>query len=312
MPVVIESSWVGRRVSIRRAVGAKFSDIVGDLLALTADAAVLDTRQRGAIEVGLSEVAIAKLVPPSTADELALEAVAAKGWQAAETEWFGGWLLRANSGFTNRANSVLPLKQLGRPLDEALEFCRSWYAQRNLPFLIAVPTESRRLLDAELGERGWDFGGDSHVMARRLDQDRRPVSQDDLVALSSEPTDGWLECCREGVAGEPAFRELLTRHDNAVFAEVVLDGKVVATGRGAVDADSRDTTWLGVFSVEVEPAFRRKGLARAIVDALQRWGTERGATRSYLQVLETNTDAVSLYEALGYYVHHDYRYRIAP
>jgi ribosomal protein S18 acetylase RimI-like enzyme len=306
---------VGRRVSIRRRVGTQFSDVVGDLLDLTEQAAIFETRH-GIAEVELADIALAKLVPPSTADELALEAVAAKGWQAADTEWLGGWLLRANSGFTSRANSVLPLKQPDRPLEEALAYCRSWYEQRNLPLAIAVPTESRRLLDAELGERGWDFGDDAHVMVRRLgqqrsaDADRQP---DPRVTLATEPSAGWLSCCRGGITEqEPAFRDLLTRHENTVFVELVVDERVVATGRGAVDTDDRGTTWLGISAVEVDPGHRRHGLARAIVVALHEWALERGAARSYLQVRIDNTAAVALYEGLGYYVHHDYRYRYAP
>jgi ribosomal protein S18 acetylase RimI-like enzyme len=308
MPVVIERSWVGRRVSIRRAVGAQFSDVVGDLTELTDDRAILDTR-RGTVDLALSDVAIAKLVPASTAEELALEAVAAKGWRAAETAWLDGWLLRANSGLTSRANSVLPLKQLRRPLTDALDYCRDWYSQRGLPLMIATPTESRRLLDAELGERGWDFGNDAHVMVRKLTQHPAPTHP---IVLTAAPSDGWLQCCRADAATDPAFRGLVIRHDDAIFAEIAIDGRVVATGRGAVDLDDRGTTWLGLSGIEVDPAHRRQGLARAIVDALHGWGVERRATRSYLQVLQTNTPAIELYKGLGYYVHHDYRYRTSP
>src|SRR5579884_2486089 len=153
MPLVLEPSWLGRRVTVRRAVDRdpggrlRFADVVGDLVALDDQAAVVDTRH-GRVEVPVELVAAAKLVPPSSADELAVEEVIARGWRAAETAHVGGWLLRAAGGFTGRANSVLPLRSPRLPLDEALAAVCGWYAERDLPAKFQVPVESRRLLDA--------------------------------------------------------------------------------------------------------------------------------------------------------------------
>ena len=156
MPFVLEPSWLGRRVSVRRVIGRRpdgrplFGDVVGDLVRLDASVAVIDTRD-GAVEVATDSVTIARTAPPSTADELALQSIAAAGWRAAETGHLGGWLLRATGGFTGRANSVLPLGLPGMPLDDALAQARCWYAERGLPLKLLIPTEARRLLDAGLG-----------------------------------------------------------------------------------------------------------------------------------------------------------------
>jgi N-acetylglutamate synthase len=309
MPLVLEPSWVGRRVSVRRVLDhvpggrPSFGDVVGDLAALDAQRAVIETR-RGLVEVPLELVAIARLVPPSTAEELALEAVAAQGLRPAETAELGGWVLRADHGFTRRANSVLPLRQLGRPLDEALDTARDWYAARGLPLRLHVPFEARRLLDAELGERG--FATDAHtcLYAGRLDTVRAPVRDLPAATVDDHPDDDWLGLYRGGGALEPTGRALLTRHDRAGFAALRLDGRIVAVGRGAVDGE-----WLGVMAVEVDPAHRRHGLAAAVMAALWRWGAGHGATRSYLQVMADNVPARTLYEQLGYWVHHEYHYR---
>jgi GNAT superfamily N-acetyltransferase len=84
-------------------------------------------------------------------------------------------------------------------------------------------------------------------------------------------------------------------------------GRAVAVARGAVDDG-----WLGVMAVEVDPAYRRQGLASAVMAQLWRWAADRGATRSYLQVLTDNAAATALYAKLGYWVHHDYHYRVEP
>lgn len=312
MPNVLERRWVGRRVTVRRVVGrgadgrVVFGDVVGDLVRLDAERALIDTRH-GPVEVAVDTIEIGKPAPPSTADELALEAVAASGWRPAETGHLGGWLLRADGGFTARANSVLPLRAPGLPLDEALDQARQWYAERGLPLRFAVPTEGRRLLDAELGERGWPAGPDVHVMAARLDQLPHLVPTEVTVTITDLPDDAWLARYRGGAGATPVGRALLTRHDTLAFASVRRGDDTVAIGRGSVDE-----RWLGITAVEVDPAVRRTGVARAVMAALWAWGRDHGAERSYLQVGSDNAAAVGLYRALGYWVHHDYRYRSDP
>ena len=313
MPLVLEPSWLGRRITVRRVVerrpdgSLQFADVVGDLIGLDAQTAVVEGR-RGPVEVPLPLVAVAKLVPPSTAEELRLEEIAARGWRAPETTWVGGWLLRAAGGFTGRANSVLPLRAPGLPLDEALAAARAWYAERGLPLRLKVPTEARRLLDAELAERGWPASPDIHVMTARLDV--LPVGEDARhpVELADTPSPAWLHGYRAGAGTAPAARALLTNHPTVTFASIRAgDGGLAAIGRGTVDGE-----WLGITAVEVVPEHRRTGLGRALTRALQGWGRTHGALRSHLQVAADNDAAVALYERLGYHTHHDYRYRSEP
>lgn len=311
MPIVIEPSWVGRRVSVRRVVETTDDgrvlqgDVVGDLVDLDGARAVVESRG-GLVEVPLVLVTIARIVPPSTADELALERVAARGLRPAETAEVGGWSLRADHGFTMRANSVLPLRQLGMPLDDALGRAREWYAARGLPLRFQLPVEARRLLDAELGERGWEPSVETSVLVTRLEHADEDGSQVP-VALADAPDDDWLAVYRGGAGLAPTGRDLLTRHDDVAFASVRLDGRVVAVGRGVVDDG-----WLGVAAVEVDPAHRRQGLAAQVMSVLTGWGVARGALRAYLQVSSDNAPALALYDRLGYWPHHDYRYRTEP
>jgi GNAT superfamily N-acetyltransferase len=307
MPLVLEPRWVGRRVSLRRVVERApdgrllQSDVVGDLVGLDAQTAVVAGRS-GLIEVPIALITAARPVPPSTAEQLALETVIARGWSAAETEELDGWLLRADHGFTKRANSVLPLRQMRLPLDEALARATDWYAARELPLLFQVPTDARRLLDAALGERGWPAEALVHVLAQRLDGP--PPNPGHPVELDPEPDDAWLTLFRNGAARNPTGRALLTRHREVCFASARRDGQTVAIGRGTVDDG-----WLGLTAMAVDPAHRRQGLARAVTGALWAWGAGRGATHSHLEVEDVNDAAAQLYARLGYWRHHDYHYR---
>jgi GNAT superfamily N-acetyltransferase len=311
MPLVLERSWVGQRVSVRRAVanpageGVAFSDVVGDLVALDDNHAVVETRS-GLVEIPVTPVAVARLVPPSTRDELELQALIARSWGAAEREQLGGWTLRANGGFTGRANSVLALGQVGLPIEEALDTVTRWYAGRGLPARFQLAVEGRRLLDADLGERGWEPSEDVHVLTRRLGSPGAwRVTED--VTVRDRPSEEWFAVYRGGEAATADARGLLLRHDDVGFAELRLSGELVAVGRATVDDG-----WLGVNAVEVVPSARRRGCATVVMNALHEWGIARGAVRAHLEVSASNEPAVALYERLGYRLHHDYRYRTAP
>ena len=51
----------------------------------------------------------------------------------------GSWLLRADGGFTGRANSALPLGDPGLPLAGAVDEVEAWYRARGLPPMIVIP-----------------------------------------------------------------------------------------------------------------------------------------------------------------------------
>ncbi len=313
MPFVLRDNGVGRRVSVRRVVGRDatgaiaFGDVVGDLLELTAEDALIEARS-GLVRVPLAHIAASREVYPSTGDILALEAICARGWRAAETADVDGWLLRADGGFTGRANSVLPL---GRPasLPDTIAAAASWYAERGLPLKLQSPLPARGLLDSELVDLGWDADDEVHVLARRLDQALLADSSH-VVEIAAAPDAQWLAAYHyRGQASLPTgAAALLGRHDRAAFASIRSGGTTVAIARGAVDDG-----WLGVTAVEVEPAQRRAGMARALMAALSGWAQrEHGATRSYLQVAAGNQIAITMYLGLGYWHHHDYRYLTAP
>jgi ribosomal protein S18 acetylase RimI-like enzyme len=132
------------------------------------------------------------------------------------------------------------------------------------------------------------------------------------VHLSQTPGEDWLALAAERKGGLPAaalhilWPGSLTAPRQVRFASVY-DGSLVAAARGVVDGD-----WLGLSLVEVVPAARRRGLARAVTGALAGWARDAGATRAYLQVEEHNEAAVALYASMGFTTHHRYvTYRLA-
>lgn len=312
MPLVLEQVWLGRRVVVRRALPSGIHDLTGELRALDTRHATLRTREGADVQVDLETVVAARLVAASTREILALEAVAARGWVAAEVVAAHGWLLRADHGFSARANSVLALRSPEPDLVSALAAIRTWYADRGLPVVIALPLPARRALDQALERAGWPVVNDISMMVTTIeDEDQRMDARAatvPTVELSATPDADWLaEYHHPPPAPAAVVHAVLTRHDRVTFASIRMDGRVVAIGRAVVDDG-----WLGLSAIAVDNSYRRRGLAAALIAALTAWGAGNGATRSYLQVERTNTGAIALYRRLGFWEHHSYVYRRDP
>jgi ribosomal protein S18 acetylase RimI-like enzyme len=313
----IDPEWLGQRVVLRYRLnpapssGPQQTDALGDLVGLTGTIATVDTRD-GPVDVARRDVAIARLAEPSARDQLALERVAADGWRAVDVETTSdGWLLRADRGWTGRANSALALRTPTRQLGDVLAEIADWYVRRGLRPRIQVPTPAMDHLERGLAQHGWTTPETNLVLVARLDllHDVLGPAPTANVEIAPRPDDAWLDAYEyRGDALPPHAIDVLTRHERAGFAAIRDgDGAIVANARGVVDGE-----YLGVTAVGVRADQRRRGQAGAIMAVLADWARDRGARRCYLQVTETNTAARALYRKLGFYQHHIYRYWFPP
>jgi GNAT superfamily N-acetyltransferase len=129
------------------------------------------------------------------------------------------------------------------------------------------------------------------------------------IELAGSPSEEWLAAVagRKGPLPESA-RHVLTAVRNVRFAGWYDEhGTLLATARGCVADD--EGRWLGLSLIGVDERLRRRGLAQRLVAALCEWATTLGARDAYLQVEQRNTPAVTLYERLGFTVHHVYSSR---
>jgi N-acetylglutamate synthase len=306
---------VGRRVVVRYRLPAegRATDVLG-LLNGWADG-VLSVRQSdgSTVEVNTVDVVAAKSVPPRPVirrDVRALEAAAARGWQALETSQIGGWLLRAAGGFTGRANSCLPLSSPGLPLAEAVTMVERWYDARGPEPKFQIPAPLGAGLDEYLDGAGWlRSTEDVLVMVAAVDAVAAFWRTDLLsVEVVSQPDDAWLALYRGGNL-PPAARRVLANADTVGFAAIDRQGRRYAIGRGAVTDAPDGRRWLGLTAVEVAQEARRHGLGSQVIAGLARWARQYDATNVYVQVAEPNTAALSTYQRLGFTEHHRYHYR---
>ena len=237
-----------------------------------------------------------------------LERLAARTWRGLEEEPYGDWLLRAGGGFTGRSNSVLVVGEPPEPLDRAVATVTRWYERRGLRPRAYVPSPGGEDADAALEEAGWDRLEDNLVLTAPLAGWGAPHV---AVVLAPVPDDDWLTGYRyRGTPLPPVARDVLVNADEPVFASVRLEpgpAPLAAVARGVLVED-----WLVVTAVTVAEEARRRGLGTAVMAFLADWARDRGGRRCLLQVVETNTAALALYDRLGFTEHHRYHYRQAP
>jgi len=231
-----------------------------------------------------------------------LEITCSKAWPPLVEDPLGEWRLRWADGFTGRANSALAVGDPGRPLPEALRAVCDFAHDRAITPLVQVVRDSPN--EHAIRDCGWvpatGHGAGHEVVV--LTAPLHPAPAVPGVTVGDEPVAGWWELAMRPGEDSPAARQVLGG-GKVGYGVALVDGDLAGVVRGAlVDA------WLHIGRLEVAPAFRRRGLASALMGAVQTWGLEHGADRAVLQVAEGNSGALALYAGLGYVPHHRYRY----
>ena len=303
----LASSDVGHRVVVRhRLPDGLLTDVVGVLSSYTQDRWKVRRSDGSSVEVGPDAVVAAKRVPPTPLRRVDLDAVflaQALGRPAVVTERLGEWLLRASSGWTGRANSVLPYGDPGVAMPQALDRVREFYARHGQPPLAMVRLGS----DAESAIRaaGWvearPAQADVQVLHTTLDLVNAEPGVP--VELTATPDRDWYAAAFGPSAVPEPARAVLEGAPRAMFAAIRLDGRIVATGRASMTGH-----WAGIDSVHVLEEYRRRGLGTALLRGLARWAGGCGGRRSYLEVVSDNVAALTAYTTLGYAEAYRYRY----
>jgi GNAT superfamily N-acetyltransferase len=291
------------------------TDVLGVCESWSGGVATVRRLDGSLVEIAVADIVSGKPVPPRPSVHRRLSAaeadrLALPGWRPVERQPLGDWVLRASGGFSSRGNSVFALGDPGTSLEAAVSLATRWYAARSLPPRAHVHPGSREA-DAFVAA-GWTGYESTRLMLASVARALRLLHTGILgTQHSTEPRldtvvdAGWL-ASDERAARYGADARAVLEAGEVTFATVRDEQHaVIARGRGVVHAD-----WLGVSSLWTREDVRGTGLGTAVLQSLLEWGAERGATTSYLQVVESNTAARRLYEARGYEAHHRYDYLV--
>ena len=164
-------------------------------------------------------------------------------------------------------------------------------------------------LDARLAARGYDIVDPTLVYAARANILADIASGDrcahPCVESSSVRTKAHEVIWETGGIGPPRWAVM----DRVVVPKRFLLARVDGRPAGTAFVAAGDAVSM-VHTVEVLPAFRRRGVARVLMQAAARFAVGSGADFLLLVVLASNVPAIALYEALGMRVVGRYHYRL--
>ena len=243
-----------------------------------------------------------------------LEELSMNAWPALRTDHYDGWVLRYANQYTKRANSIYPLYKGELPYEEKVAYCEAYYNQHQMPTTFKMnDEEALHGLDIYLEDNGYHVLDPTDMMV--LDLDRIELD----LSFEYRVSDGYSdEAARElatsiGAEGDEEHAQLVRATMSTMMAHispisfyvfVELDDEIIGTGNGVVEQG-----YVGVFNIVVREAYRHKGYGTQILKALLKEGINRGAKKSYLQVVCKNEVALKLYESMGYEKAYRYWYR---
>ncbi|NIL78228.1 GNAT family N-acetyltransferase [Rhodococcus sp. B10] len=304
---------MGPRVALRYLLPSgqshPMTDVIGELVEHDESVVAVRASDGRVVRVTPDRVVALKELGPRpirTSEIRGLERAAADGWPGVERAWIDGWLLRAGHGFTDRANSAVPVGPSASL--ESLPRIVQWFHARLLPPTLLLPDR----LGAVPPE--WSTRDETLVMAADISQVTLPT--DSVSVIADAPDEDWLGLYRYRGRRLPsrALVVISSVRDGALgFGRIgSAASTMLAIGRAAVTDAPDGRRWVGLTAVEVAPAHRRNGLGTRMCGELVAWGRDHGATHAYLQVSAENTGAIAMYQGLGFLEHHRYRYAAAP
>ena len=297
---------IGKRVTIRlREPGGGFRDIVG---ILQNERELINSKSK-LISFSPDEIAIWREIKPLpdlagkgaplSLRIIELEKLSDLTWPALEIIEYGEWRLRISDGFSMRANSVLPIGEPPIDLASAVDEVTSIYRENNLkpPFSIPLPIFDE--LDRYLEKRGWNIKIDANFLIRDIGAIEVSGHPQFSIEILDYPSKEWLE-----VNSDQPLEKIMLRYP-ARYGAIKSGEEVIAVGRIATLG-----SWSIVTRLFVNPSFRGKGLAKALMNNLLSAAVTEGATKVALQVDNENGAALALYQSMGFTTHHKFVYRI--
>lgn len=122
-----------------------------------------------------------------------------------------------------------------------------------------------------------------------------------LRALQDTPTAFSSTYARESQLPDEEWmrRSVRLGSDAAAAMFLAFDGdRACGIAGSLVDEDNAQRAH--VISMWVDPAYRRAGVGKDLIDAVVEWNRSRGVSETVLMVTSVNTGAIAFYERIGF------------
>jgi len=311
--VDLDLALIGQRLTLRlHDPDGGYRDLVGVLESAT----TIKKRSGEIVEFDPHQIAIVhpiKDVPqragsgaPLSLRIAELEALSTRTWPPREIKEMGGWHLRISDGVTYRANSVFvtgppPFGDPGIELDAAIAQVEKIYADVNLPAVFHLITPIYQKFADYLINKGWKEKVGAAFMVcdiTDLSDITDTLKQKNLILLNEDmPTPEFL-----ALHSDESLETIMNSYP-ARYLSLRSEGITIATARVAVLEPWAITTRL-----IVAESYRRQGLAELLMQTAITISHSEGANKMCLQLDRSNIAAQSLYEKMGFRIHHAYSF----
>jgi len=107
-----------------------------------------------------------------------------------------------------------------------------------------------------------------------------------------------IECFEREAFTKQQIAHLLTDY-NSISLVAKVNGEIIGFIIGMVYFE-RNSLVGHIFTIDVSPTYRRKGIAQRLLQEIEKIFKEKGVKACHLEVREDNIAALSLYQKLGY------------
>lgn len=253
------------------------------------------------------------------------ESLSYNAWPALDTLMFDGWILRFGKGYTKRSNSINPLYEGTMKIAQKHYECEKYYKKFQLPVTYKLTDLSHSLkIDAFLQHLNYEKLDITSVQTLNLEIFQDCIKESDLlwpfkgnitprIQFTPSFTQNWFTIfttfnpisLRNQTTATEILQRIYPEHWFYTLHETEkTDSPVIACGLGVLQANC-----FGIFDIIVDPKRRREGFGTSLILSMLNHAQKQGATQSYLQVVDANEGAKTLYAKIGYQERYKYWYR---
>lgn len=233
-------------------------------------------------------------------------------WPARYQYLVNGWVLRVTDGETGRANSVLPNFYCGKSVEDDIASVEKIYKKFSFrtEFQVADHAEPENLGEI-LISKGYIEHDKTNVMIGQvnnwvdLDSNRNYRYYD-----STNESDKWFNIAsilsKSSEKRNKEKKDIVNRiiiPEKALMMAVDAKNNVIGVVLGVMDEKH-----LCVFDLVVHPLHRNQGVATSLMVHTASWAMNKGASKVFLHVVDTNKAASKLYSKMGLITSFSYRY----
>lgn len=240
-----------------------------------------------------------------------IEDLSLNAWPSHQMELYDGWILRFSHFYTHRTNSVEQFGISSLSWREKITHCEAVYKRWGTPTIFKISPLVSKDFDYILENRNYEIQHMTDVMVLDLECVALDTPIDEVL-ISPTIEREWIDSLLElNGTTNPIHKSIVPTMYNAIARDTVCvsirrAGKIIGTGLGILDRD-----FVGIYAIHVDEAYRKQGLARALCTCILKEGIKHGAKKAYLQVVEGNIPALSLYQSMGFETLYTYWFRVS-